>query len=341
MITEEIILPSEWLFCNLDEGCVYIQRGKSPIYCEKSSLIVINQKCVRWSGIDYSFIKFISQEQLNSIANERYLQDNDILWNSTGTGTIGRAAIFYNFTQNKYVVDSHITILRVNQSLFLPKYIHFFISSPFVQQKIDSMQSGSTNQVELPSSIIKGTVIPLPPLAEQHRIVARIEELFSSLDKGIEALRTAQQQLKVYRQAVLKYAFEGRLTNPDVKEGELPEGWVEKKLFEVGKWTGGGTPSKANLSFWNNGKFLWVTPKDMKSDNITNTEDKITKQAIEKSSAKMISANSVLIVVRSGILRRTLPVSYVEKDVTVNQDMQAITPYSMNNKPRIVIRNQK
>lgn len=131
---------------------------------------------------------------------------------------------------------------------------------------------------------------------------------------------------------MLKYAFEGRLTNPDVKEGELPEGWVEKKLFEVGKWTGGGTPSKANLSFWNNGKFLWVTPKDMKSDNITNTEDKITKQAIEKSSAKMISANSVLIVVRSGILRRTLPVSYVEKDVTVNQDMQAITPYSMNNK---------
>lgn len=66
--------------------------------------------------------------------------------------------------------------------------------------------------------------VSLPPLAEQHRIVAKIEELFSELDKGVENLRTAQQQLKVYRQALLKHAFEGRLTadwraqNPDKLE---------------------------------------------------------------------------------------------------------------------------
>jgi len=67
--------------------------------------------------------------------------------------------------------------------------------------------------------------VPLPPLPEQHRIVAKIEELLSSLDKGIEGLKTAQQQLKVYRQAVLKWAFEGKLTNINVVKGELPEGW--------------------------------------------------------------------------------------------------------------------
>jgi type I restriction enzyme S subunit len=74
---------------------------------------------------------------------------------------------------------------------------------------------------------------PLPPLPEQHRIVAKIEELFSSLDKGIESLKTAQAQLKVYRQAVLKWAFEGKLTNPHIKDGELPEGWTYVTIGEL------------------------------------------------------------------------------------------------------------
>ena len=75
--------------------------------------------------------------------------------------------------------------------------------------------------------------ISLPPLPEQHRIVAKIEELFSRLDKGIENLKTAQAQLKTYRQAVLKWAFEGKLTNENVKDGELPEGWKWEKLSSV------------------------------------------------------------------------------------------------------------
>ena len=67
--------------------------------------------------------------------------------------------------------------------------------------------------------------IPKPPIDEQRQIVEKIEELFSELDKGIENLKTAQQQLKVYRQAVLKWAFEGKLTNEHVNDGELPEWW--------------------------------------------------------------------------------------------------------------------
>ncbi|MBL0233819.1 MAG: hypothetical protein IPQ08_09150 [Chitinophagaceae bacterium] len=72
-----------------------------------------------------------------------------------------------------------------------------------------------------------------PTLAEQHRIVAKIEELFSELDKGIEMLQTARQQLKVYRQAVLKWAFEGRLTNPELADGEVPLGWNKYSIRET------------------------------------------------------------------------------------------------------------
>lgn len=75
--------------------------------------------------------------------------------------------------------------------------------------------------------------ILLPPIEQQNAIVSKIEELFSELDKSIEELKTAQQQLKVYRQAVLKWAFEGKLTNENVKEGELPEGWSLIKLKDA------------------------------------------------------------------------------------------------------------
>lgn len=90
--------------------------------------------------------------------------------------------------------------------------------------------------------------ILLPPLREQRRIVAKIEELFSELDKGIEILKNAQQQLKVYRQAVLKWAFEGRLTGGNVEEGELPKGWRRVKLGTVIEQPRYGTSRKCDYN---------------------------------------------------------------------------------------------
>lgn len=72
--------------------------------------------------------------------------------------------------------------------------------------------TGSAGQLRVSKSYFEETQIPLPPLNEQTRIVEKIEELFSELDQGVETLKTAQKQLKVYRQAVLKWAFEGKLT---------------------------------------------------------------------------------------------------------------------------------
>lgn len=78
--------------------------------------------------------------------------------------------------------------------------------------------------------LLEKELFPLPPFAIQQLIVSKIEELFSELDKGIENLKIAQQQLKTYRKAVLKWAFEGKLTNKNVKEGELPKGWKWVKI---------------------------------------------------------------------------------------------------------------
>jgi len=107
---------------------------------------------------------------------------------------------------------------------------------------------------------------------------------------------------------------------------EVPRGWAWAPLGQLGRWTGGGTPSKANAAFWTNGSIPWVSPKDMKVDVIEETEDSITEEAVVRSSTKLVSKNSILMVVRSGILKHTFPVAVCDRDVTMNQDMRALTP---------------
>ncbi|MFH0729480.1 MAG: restriction endonuclease subunit S [Pseudomonadota bacterium] len=122
------------------------------------------------------------------------------------------------------------------------KYIFYFLVQRVYRKNAQYNMTGSAGQRRVPKSFLCDSQIPIPPVPEQHRIVAKIEELFSSLDKGIETLKTAHQQLKVYRQAVLKWAFEGKLTNENVVDGELPEGW---KWVDIGFFL---SPDKKGIS---------------------------------------------------------------------------------------------
>lgn len=117
-------------------------------------------------------------------------------------------------------------------------------------------------------------------------------------------------------------------TGPVEGPWALPKGWRWEALGSLGTWSGGGTPSKARPEFWSDGTVPWVSPKDMKRPLIDSSEDTITVAAVNGSSAKMISAGSVLCVMRSGILRHTFPVAVNTIDVTLNQDMRALTPRS-------------
>jgi type I restriction enzyme S subunit len=126
-----------------------------------------------------------------------------------------------------------------NLSAVLNRYLFYYFIQLKIRYEASQNMTGAVGQRRVPKKFLEDLSIPLPPLAEQHRIVAKIEELFSSLDNGIQNLKTAQQQLKIYRQAVLKWDFEGKLTNEknDISQSQetndLPEGWQWLKLEEV------------------------------------------------------------------------------------------------------------
>ena len=105
----------------------------------------------------------------------------------------------------------------------------------------------------------------------------------------------------------------------------VPTAWKTVRLKFLATFCGGGTPSKDNLEFWK-GEIPWVSPKDMKLEIIEDTEDHISDAAVANSSTRLIPAGVVLVVVRSGILRHSIPVAVTAREMALNQDMRAIMP---------------
>ena len=104
----------------------------------------------------------------------------------------------------------------------------------------------------------------------------------------------------------------------------LPEGWVWCKLEDIATFGGGKTPSMDVKEYWNKGKNLWVTSKDMKNDSIHDSLMKITDEALNIMT--QYEKDTLLVVTRSGILRHTLPIAILEKNATINQDIKSIMP---------------
>ena len=178
-------IPATWEWIHLDEVCEYIQRGKSPKYSPIRKYPVIAQKCNQWSGFSIDQAQFIEPESISSYTKERILQDRDLLWNSTGLGTLGRMVIFKT-ELNPYelaVADSHVTVIRPLKDYVLSEFLYSYFANPTVQTVIESQSDGTTKQKELATSTVKGYYVPLPPLAEQHRIINKMEELLTECAK--------------------------------------------------------------------------------------------------------------------------------------------------------------
>jgi type I restriction enzyme S subunit len=183
-------LPRSWTWSRLGKVTSYIQRGKSPKYAVNDGLPVVSQKCVQWSGLDLTVAKQITLESLVDYERIRFLREGDLLWNSTGTGTIGRIIKVVDPLE-KLVCDSHVTVVRC--LAVVPEYIRAWLRSDHVYALIEHRAAGSTNQVELTAQMAINQIVPLPPLAEQHRIVAKVDELMALCDQ-LEAARQLRQQ---------------------------------------------------------------------------------------------------------------------------------------------------
>ena len=184
-------IPDRWEWVRLENCCCKeIRRGKSPKYIEQSETLVFAQKCnTKYNGIDIGLAFYLDESTLNKYPEDEYMQDGDIVINSTGTGTLGRVG-FYRATDNynslSIVPDSHVTVIRSSRE------IHAFYLCAFMkanQSELEKKGEGSTNQKELKPLTLKELYVPVPPYEEQLRIAVSINNVFSLISKLEKSLK--------------------------------------------------------------------------------------------------------------------------------------------------------
>jgi len=243
-------LPIGWTTATISDVTKYLSRGKQPKYVSYSSLPVINQRAIRWNGIQNEHLKYVDPMQFDLWEPERFIQAGDILWNSTGTGTLGRA---YLVTEQDLkppkVVDSHVTILRPNQTAIDPRFLFFWIQSSEVQENIASLATGATNQIELGRAVIASMCISFAPLNEQKRITDKLDSLLARVDACRDRLNCVPKLLKYFRQSILIDAISGQLTL-DWRNGEdITDSWLYERAEDIcDKVQSGGTPKEGFIN---------------------------------------------------------------------------------------------
>lgn len=191
MFGDPLINEKEWPRKCINEVVDYLKRGKSPKYVDYSNIRVINQKCIYWRKFIDSNCKYYNEDFEDKI-KDQYLQDKDILINSTGTGTLGRAVVVNVKEDDKFVVDSHVTLMRVNLYCINPIFIATLFEFNNIQSEIYlKCVNGSTNQIELSVVKLGDYQVIIPPIELQNQfaeIVARIQKQKELLNKSLVEL---------------------------------------------------------------------------------------------------------------------------------------------------------
>jgi len=204
-IPTENDIPDHWEIKTIEDICGYIQRGKQPDYDDENGRVnIVNQRCIYWDGLRLENTRKLDKEHEEKWQDYRYLQEGDILVNSTGVGTLGRVQIWDIDTSEDYVVDGHVTILRVNEEV-RPEYLYQFLKSPFGQGQIDEFTRGSTGQTELYKKHITSIAIPVPPSDEQKEIVEQVEAV--DMNRVKRAVEDVEKLFTEYRESVVSHAF--------------------------------------------------------------------------------------------------------------------------------------
>lgn len=189
---EKLEIPSEWEKSRLQDVSEIITRGKQPTYVDEGGVPVLNQSCIYWDGFHPDELKRLDKEVADNWKDKYWVKEGDVLINSTGKGTLGRA-LEWTKDSNTHALDSHITRVHPDESRLDPTYFRFYLESTHGQKMLYAFcVAGSTGQIELSKTDLQTMPILLPPVEEQREIADAFHRVNSKLQDEQETKKELQ-----------------------------------------------------------------------------------------------------------------------------------------------------
>lgn len=312
----------KWIFEERNE------RNRNLAYGEKDLLSVSE-----YYGVAKKAERIKEDEILNraeSLDGNKIVLKNDLVINIMLAWKKGLGVSVYNG-----IVSGSYCVYRLKDENCNPKFFHYLFRTDLYAEIFRQNSTGIIDsRLRLYTEEFFSLAVAIPRKQEQENIVAFLDTKVHLIEKAVSQKQKLIKLLNDEKAAIINHAVTKGLDDSVPMKpsgidwlGDIPNHWKVKKLkFLISSIQGGGTPSTDNAAFWN-GSIPWVSPKDMKVEKeLIETVDYVTDSAIQNSSTILIPKGRIIIVVRSGILKHTVPVAINTVPVTLNQDMKAIEP---------------
>ena len=300
-------MKKDWTYKKLGEVCDILNgyAFKSNKYVDKGIRVIRIANVQKGVIVDDqpAFYPLSTQSEIDKYI----LNEGDILMSLTGN--VGRVGILQK-EMLPAALNQRVACLRMIDNSLYSKFFFHYLNSDLFEQKCIASARGIA-QLNMSTEWLKEQFIPIPPLSIQRSIVAELDLLHSVISKKKEQLR----ELDNLAQSLFYQMFGDPITNP--------MGWEIKKLGEVAETTSGGTPSKSNNEYYENGTIPWLRSGEVSQGFIYNTELFITQKGLDNSSAKMIPVDSVAIAMYGATVGE---VGIIKSPMCTNQAICSILP---------------
>ena len=291
--------------------CTSVTDGSHnpPLGIEKSEYMMLSSKNIFDDEITFDEPRFLTERDFEKEHRRTKIAVGDVLL--TIVGTVGRIAVV-DEDMPTFALQRSVAVLHPKNDVCLPRFLMYALRGK--RTYIENRAKGVA-QKGIYLKEVSDIDIHIPDISNQEIII-------NKLDKVNAIIKLRQKELLVLDNFI-KARFVEMFGDPVNNE----KGWITDTVDNLCKEIyGGGTPAKVHPEYYEDGDIPWVSSKDMKTDILTDSQIKINQRGVENSTARMVPVNSVIMVIRSGILKHTLPVAINAVPITVNQDLKVFIP---------------